>query len=46
MKFPFCIGSPAVWWLSRCVSVQREMCADELAVGTTNERLVYATALE
>ena len=37
---------PAVWWLSRRVSVQREMCADELAVGATSKRLVYATALE
>ncbi len=37
---------PAVWWLSRRVSVQREMCADELAVGATSERLAYATALE
>ncbi len=37
---------PAVWWLSRHVSLQREMCADELAVDATNERLVYATALE
>ncbi len=37
---------PAVWWLSRHVSVQREMCADELAVGATSERLAYATALE
>ena len=37
---------PAVWWLSRRVSLEREMCADELAVGATSERLVYATALE
>ena len=37
---------PAVWWLSRRVSLQREMCADELAVGATSERLQYATALE
>ncbi len=37
---------PAVWWLSRRVSLHREMCADELAVAATSERLVYATALE
>lgn len=37
---------PAVWWLSRRLSVEREMCADELAVGATSERLAYATALE
>ena len=37
---------PAVWWLSRRVGLEREMCADELAVGATSERLVYATALE
>ena len=37
---------PAVWWLSRRVSVEREMCADEVAVGATSERLVYATTLE
>ena len=37
---------PAVWWLSRRVSLEREMCADELAVGATSERLLYATALE
>jgi beta-lactamase regulating signal transducer with metallopeptidase domain/protocatechuate 3,4-dioxygenase beta subunit len=37
---------PAVWWLSRRVGLEREMCADELAVGATNERLAYATALE
>lgn len=37
---------PAVWWLSRRVSLEREMCADDLAVGATNERLAYAAALE
>ncbi len=37
---------PAVWWLSRRVSLEREMCADELAIGATRERLAYATALE
>ncbi|MHC4180592.1 MAG: M56 family metallopeptidase, partial [Planctomycetota bacterium] len=37
---------PAIWWLSRRVGLEREMCADELAVGATGERLVYVTALE
>lgn len=37
---------PAVWWLSRQVSVAREMCTDEMAVGVTSDRLTYATALE
>lgn len=37
---------PAVWWLSRRLSLEREMCADQLAVGATSKRLVYATALE
>jgi len=37
---------PAVWWLSRRVSLEREMCADELAVGATSKRFLYATVLE
>ena len=37
---------PAVWWLSRRLRVERELCADELAVEATGERLVYAQALE
>jgi len=37
---------PAVWWLSRRVGLEREMCTDELAVGVTNKRMAYATALE
>ncbi len=42
----FLFYHPAVWWLSRRLSVEREMCADEMAVDATNERLAYATALE
>jgi len=34
------------WWLSRRVSLEREMCTDELAVAATGRRLTYATALE
>ena len=37
---------PAVWWLSRRIDAEREICADELAVQTTSDRLTYATALE
>jgi beta-lactamase regulating signal transducer with metallopeptidase domain len=37
---------PAVWWLSRRLRIEREMCADELAVAATGEPLHYAQALE
>jgi beta-lactamase regulating signal transducer with metallopeptidase domain len=37
---------PAVWWLSRRLRIERELCADELAVAATGNRLVYAQALE
>ena len=37
---------PAVWWLSRRVSLDREMCCDELAVGITGKRVAYARILE
>jgi beta-lactamase regulating signal transducer with metallopeptidase domain len=37
---------PAVWWLSQRLRVERELCADELAVAATGRRLVYAKALE
>jgi antitoxin component YwqK of YwqJK toxin-antitoxin module/beta-lactamase regulating signal transducer with metallopeptidase domain len=36
---------PAVWWLSKRVSVEREMCADELAVAATQQPVAYAEAL-
>ena len=35
---------PAVWWVSRRVRHERELCCDDLAVGLC-DRLVYATAL-
>lgn len=35
---------PAVWWLSRRVRAERELCCDDLAVSVC-DRLVYATAL-
>jgi beta-lactamase regulating signal transducer with metallopeptidase domain len=37
---------PAVWWLSRRTTLEREMCCDELAVLATGQRLSYAKALE
>jgi beta-lactamase regulating signal transducer with metallopeptidase domain len=37
---------PAVWWLSRRLRIERELCADELAVAVTGDRLVYAQTLE
>jgi beta-lactamase regulating signal transducer with metallopeptidase domain len=37
---------PAVWWLSRRLRTERELCADELAVAATGRRLEYAQALE
>jgi beta-lactamase regulating signal transducer with metallopeptidase domain len=35
---------PVVWWLSRRIRIERELCCDDLAVGVC-DRLVYATAL-
>ncbi|WP_166823100.1 M56 family metallopeptidase [Thalassoroseus pseudoceratinae] len=37
---------PAMWWLSNCVRLEREMCCDELAIQATGERKLYAIALE
>jgi beta-lactamase regulating signal transducer with metallopeptidase domain len=37
---------PAVWWVSRRVRAEREMCCDELAISVTHQRLAYVTALE
>jgi beta-lactamase regulating signal transducer with metallopeptidase domain len=37
---------PAVRWLSRHTSLLREMCADELPVQTTGDRMTYAGVLE
>src|SRR5262249_45996372 len=36
---------PAVWWISRLLDQEREMCCDELAVAATGERLVYVQTL-
>lgn len=37
---------PAVWWLSRRVREEREMCCDELAAAATGAQVDYARALE
>ncbi len=36
---------PAVWWVSRCIRIEREYCCDDLAVTVQSEPLVYAEAL-
>ena len=36
---------PAVWWCSRRLRIEREMCCDELAQAAVGNRLVYAKAL-
>lgn len=42
----FLFYHPAVWWLSRRLRVERELCCDELAVLLTRDRLRYVQALE
>lgn len=37
---------PAVWWLSQRVTLEREMCCDELAVAATGRRVAYAKVLQ
>ena len=37
---------PAVWWISRQVRCDREMCCDELAVAATGQKVAYVSALE
>ena len=36
---------PAVWWISRQLRRERELCCDDLAVHLTGDRLAYARAL-
>lgn len=36
---------PAVWWVSRRVGLEREMCCDEMALAATGGRVEYANAL-
>jgi beta-lactamase regulating signal transducer with metallopeptidase domain len=36
---------PAVWWLSRRLRIERELCCDEQAIAVTGRRLEYVQAL-
>jgi beta-lactamase regulating signal transducer with metallopeptidase domain len=36
---------PAVWWLSRRLRIERELCCDEQAIAATGRRLEYVQAL-
>jgi beta-lactamase regulating signal transducer with metallopeptidase domain len=36
---------PAVWWVSRQIRTERELCCDDLAVAASGDALVYARAL-
>jgi beta-lactamase regulating signal transducer with metallopeptidase domain len=36
---------PAVWWASRQIRIERELCCDDLAVGSCGDALCYAQAL-
>lgn len=36
---------PAVWWVSRQIRIERELCADDLAVAVSGDRVAYASAL-
>ncbi len=36
---------PAVWWASRRVRIERELCCDDLAVAACGDTLCYAQAL-
>jgi uncharacterized protein (TIGR03435 family) len=36
---------PAVWWVSRHIRAERELCCDDLAVSVTGDAFTYARAL-
>jgi ankyrin repeat protein/beta-lactamase regulating signal transducer with metallopeptidase domain len=36
---------PGVWWISRRMRIERELCCDDLAVRVCGNRFVYANAL-
>src|SRR5205085_6589248 len=36
---------PAVWWVSRRVREERELCCDDLAVRASGDAIAYARAL-
>jgi len=42
----FLFYHPAVWWLSRRLSREREMCCDEMAVAAIGDRLAFTKALQ
>ena len=37
---------PMVWWLSRRIRIERELCCDAMVVEATQNRLLYAETLE
>ena len=42
----FLFYHPAVWWLSRRIRIERELCCDAMVVEATQDRLLYAETLE
>jgi uncharacterized protein (TIGR03435 family) len=36
---------PAVWWISRHLRAERELCCDDVAIAMSGDRLTYACAL-
>lgn len=36
---------PALWWVSKQIRIERELCCDDLAVATSGDVLTYARAL-
>jgi GWxTD domain-containing protein len=37
--------NPAVWWISRVIRTEREICCDDIVVESTNNAPLYASAL-
>ncbi|HZZ31171.1 MAG TPA: M56 family metallopeptidase [Phenylobacterium sp.] len=37
---------PAVWWVSRCVRLERERCCDDMAVAAVRDPALYVRALQ
>jgi uncharacterized protein (TIGR03435 family) len=37
---------PVVWWISRHIRVERELCCDDIAVSVSGDAFVFARALE
>ena len=36
---------PAVWWVSKQIRMERELCCDDIAVAVAGDRVLYARAL-